>query len=281
MNLFLGGLAVYALFAGGLYLLQDKLIFPRHATMPPRHALPEGTERLVLHSVEGHELVGRLLRARGRSKGLVIGFSGNAWNADDCFTFVARRLQNVDVAVFHYRGYPPSEGEPSEQALFADALTIHDHLQEEIGPVRIFAVGFSLGSGVAVYLAAKRDVAGLVLVTPFDSIEEIARARYRILPVRALLKHPFRSILHLDGVNTPTAVIAASDDRVVPRARTQALVDGLHDLVMFETVPDSTHGGIYDLAAIDEMLRRAFEAVAGRTIDYETKPPDPMRDDPP
>ena len=261
MNLLVGGAAVYGLFVGGLYLLQDKLIFPREAAAQAQYRLPVGSEPIEIRAEDGHRIHGNLLRAPGRSRGLVIAFSGNAWNAGDCFTFIANRLRDVDIAVFHYRGYAPSEGDPSEEALFADALQIHDTLVAGMKPEQVLTIGFSLGSGVAAYLASQRPIAGQILVTPFDSIEAVARARYKAVPVGMLLKHPFRSVDHLRDVDIPTAVIAAGNDRVVPPPRTRALVDSLRRLVMFETIPHGTHGGIYDLDIIDEMLRRALDAV--------------------
>ncbi|MEZ5824730.1 MAG: alpha/beta hydrolase [Geminicoccaceae bacterium] len=261
MNVLIGGAAAYGLLVGGLYFMQEKLIFPRSAVGAPEHPLPDGSEKLELRTEDGQTIHGHLVRARGRSRGLLLGFTGNAWNASDCFTFLARRLHDVDIAVFHYRGYAPSEGEPAQDAFFADALRIHDTLVKGLAPERVFTVGFSLGSGVAAWLAAQRPIAGQILVTPFDSIEEIARRRYRVVPVSALLRHPFRSVDHLRDIDIPTAVIAVDDDKVVPPARTRALVRSLKRLTMYEIVPGTSHSGIYDLDIMDELLRNALDAV--------------------
>lgn len=264
MNFILGGAAVYGAYVGALYLLQDRLVFRRELATTPNYPLPEGTERLELRTTDDETIVGNLVRARRRSRGLVIGFSGNAWNSDDCTTFIAHRLTDVDVAVFHYRGYTPSTGTPSEAALFADALLIHDTLVKGMAPERVYAFGFSLGSGVAAYLAANRPLTGQLLVTPYDSIEEIAKKRYRGVPVRYLLKNPFRSIEHLNGKPVPTAVILASEDRIVPRDSSDRLIESLIDPVLVETIPDSTHVSIYDMVAIDHLLHRALAALEAR-----------------
>ncbi len=266
MNLILGGVALYGLYVGALYLLQDKLVFRRDMATVPNYPLPEGTERLELRTPDGETIVGNLVRARRRSRGLVIGFSGNAWNSDDCTTFIAHRLTDVDVVVFHYRGYVPSTGTPGEATLFADALLIHDAMVKGMAPERVYAFGFSLGSGIAAYLAANRPIAGQLLVTPFDSIEEIAKKRYRGVPVRYLLKNPFRSIDHLNGKSVPTAVILASDDRIVPREHSERLIAALAHPVLVETIPDSTHVGIYDMVAIDHILRRSLDALEARAL---------------
>lgn len=272
MNLLLGGAAVYGAYVGALYLLQDRLVFRRDLVTSANYPLPEGTERLQLRTGDGETIVGNLVRARRRSRGLVIGFSGNAWHGDDCTTFIAHRLTDVDVAVFHYRGYAPSTGTPSEAALFADALLIYDTLVKGMAPERVYAFGFSLGSGVAAYLAANRPLAGQLLVTPFDSIEEIARQRYRGVPVRYLIKNPFRSIDHLDGKKVPTVVILASEDRIVPHERSARLIASLVDPVLVETIPDSTHVSIYDMVAIDHLLHRSLDALEARAV-AQTAPP--------
>ncbi len=256
----LGGAAVYGLAVGALYVFQDQLIFPRGAAGDPVYRLPAHTERLVLRTEDEQRIVGYLIRALGNGRGLVLGFTGNAWNAADCAVFLAQRLPDYDVAVFHYRGYPPSEGEPGEAALFADAELVHDTLVRGLSPERVHLVGFSLGSGVAAYLAGVRPVDGAVLVTPFDSIEAVARQRYPLVPVRWLLRHPFRSDRHLAERDVPVAVLVARDDRVVPRQRSEALVRALRRPVLYEVLP-GTHSGIYDLPEIDRALRRALAAI--------------------
>lgn len=279
MNVILGGAALYALYVGSLYLFQDKLVYRRDMATTANYPLPEGTERLDLRTADGETIAGNLVRARRPSRGLVIGFSGNAWNADDCTTFIAHRLDDVDIAVFHYRGYHPSTGTPSEAALFTDALQIHDTLVKGMAPERVYAFGFSLGSGVAAYLAANRALTGQLLVTPFDSIEAIARKRYRGVPVRWLIKNPFRSIDHLTGKPVPTAVILASDDRIVPRERSERLIEALERPVLVETIPDSTHVSIYDMVAIDHLLRRSLDVLEQAATTTAAASPEATEDD--
>lgn len=261
LNLVIGGAAAWGLAVGALWFLQESLLFPRGAASAPTFALPEGAERVTLRSAEGDRLVGAVLPARRRSRGLLLGFGGNAWNADDLLVFLARRVEDHDLVVFHYRGYPPSEGRPGEAALYADALSIHDWAVARFAPERVVAIGLSLGSAVAAHLAAHRSLAGLVLVTPFDSIEAIAAERYFWAPVRALLRHPFRTVESLRGLDLPVAVILAADDRVVPPARSAALIEVLRRPVLVATVPGAGHNAIYDREAFDRLLAEALRAV--------------------
>ncbi len=252
---------VYAAAVAGLYFVQDSLIFPRHIVRASADLLPAGTERLELRTSEGYRLVGNLVRARTPSRGLLLGFAGNAWNTDDFTLFLARRLPDLDIAAFHYRGYAPSEGRPGEAALRADAVLILDELVRRLQPRRLLLAGFSLGSGVAAALARDRSADGLLLVTPFDSIEAVASAHYPWVPVRLLLRHRFRSDLHLAGLDIPAAAIAASDDTVVPEQHSKALLQALRRPVFQAIVPGSTHNGLYQMAAVDAVLRQAVEAL--------------------
>jgi pimeloyl-ACP methyl ester carboxylesterase len=256
-----GGIALYGVAVGGLYVLQDSLIFPRKVAEKPRYSLPPHSERLVLTTPDGHKIHGNLVRALGKSRGLILGFSGNAWNGDDCTVFLAHRVKDFDIAVFHYRGYAPSEGEPSERALFADARLIYDTLRTGMDIEHVYPIGFSLGSGVAAHLAANRDVAGILLVTPFDSIEEVASRKHPWAPVRSLIKHRFKSHEHLAPLDIPVAVIRASHDRVVPAPHTDALLEVVRNPVYVTTIEDATHGGIYDMDEIDLELVRALDAL--------------------
>lgn len=261
LNLLLGGAAAYGLAVGVLYLFQESLLFPRGAAAAAAYSLPERAERVTLVAAEGDRIAGALLPAARPSRGLLLGFGGNAWNADDLLVFLGRRAPDHDVVVFHYRGYPPSGGRPSEAALLADALLVHDWAVGRLAPRRVVAVGLSLGSGVAGWLAAQRPLDGLVLVTPFDSIEALARARYPWAPVGALLRHRFPTDRHLRGLDVPVAVIAAADDRIVPRERSEALVQVLARPVLVATVPDSTHTGIYDREEFDRLLQDSLAAL--------------------
>ena len=270
LNFILGGVAVYGLVVGGLYLMQESMIFPRHNTQAPKYPLPPESERLRLTTKDGHTIVGNLVRARGNSRGLVFAFAGNAWNSDDCTVWVSDRLVDVDIAVFHYRGYEPSEGEPSEAALFSDALLIYDTLTTGMKPEKVYSIGFSLGSGVSSYLSKHRKIDGQILFTPFDSIASIATRRYKILPVSKLLKHPFHSVEHLRALRVPTAVITAETDRVVPKYHSDHLIDGLAWPVMVETIPGTTHGGIYDDEATTEVFHKAFDRIEQAALKQET-----------
>src|SRR5919109_3397698 len=237
----------YAGVVTALYLAQRSLIFPGARMQSMRLDQPRAPERLELATADGDVLGGMLFRAAMSHTDLVIGFGGNMQDAEVLGQDLAARLPQTDVVVFHYRGYGPSTGRPSEAAVFADALAIYDAMVERLRPERTFAVGISLGSGIATYLSKQRGLAGMILVTPFDSIEAIAKEHYPWVPVGLLLHQRFASVEYMQANQTPVALIAAEGDRVVRPQRTAALRRRIPNLVFDRTLAGATHATLYDL----------------------------------
>jgi pimeloyl-ACP methyl ester carboxylesterase len=172
----------------------------------------------------------KVLRLNGGNARAIIYFGGNAEAVAVNIPAFGRIFADATVYLVNYRGYGGSSGAPTEQALYADAAAVYDYvarLHEHIA-----VVGRSLGAGVATYLASVRDVERLVLVTPFDSMENVAAGHYPIFPVALLLKDKFRAIDHVARVVAPTLVVMAEHDQVIPRRHTESLIAafGEHDL---------------------------------------------------
>ena len=261
-------LGAYALLVLLVALMQTPLLFPRWA-MGPAPPLPAGAERLELERPGDVVLHGQIARAEGgEDRPLVLGFGGNAWDGVSLLRYLRDVLPGHDVAAFHFRGYAPSTGRPSAAALKEDALAVHDHLQEVLGPRPVLAVGFSIGAGPAAHLAARRDLAGAVLVTPFASLTEVARGHYPFLPVRWLFRHPMAPATELAGSDLPVALIWAARDGVVPARHARALAEALagnEPGVVFAQEIDADHNDIYGRADFQAALRDAVarvEAVA-------------------
>src|SRR5206468_5686676 len=143
--------------------------------------LPADGERLSVRTSAGETLEGiRFGPTKTRAKPtLVLGFGGNAWNGQDVAEYLHELYPNDEVVAFHYRGYAPSTGSPSAEALIADAPLVYDAAVKLVKPARVIAVGFSIGTGVAARLSAPRNLDGLILVTPADSLKAVAQS---ILP---------------------------------------------------------------------------------------------------
>jgi uncharacterized protein len=263
------GLAtLYLVTVGLVALAQDRLLFPRWAAGATPDALPASAEQLLLEVPSGHRLAGvRIPAGDGPPGTLVLGFGGNAWNADALAAYLHSVYPDRDVAAFHYRGYGPSTGRPSTRALLADALLIHDHLAATVTPERIVAIGLSLGAGPAAHLAGERPVAGLILVTPFDSLESLAREHYPWLPVGLLLRHRMEVAAALATASAPVALLAAGRDTIVPPRRTEPLRRSARNVVLDRVIAAAGHNDVYDRAEFVAAMREALaliEADPGR-----------------
>jgi len=206
-------------FAGAtvlLYLLQGKMIFFPQPTAPENRSRYAGNEIRLRHG--DVTLTGWFFNnAVGPGNPLVVYYGGNAEDVTLNFGDLGR-FKAQSFLFMNYRGYGGSDGKPSETALLSDALFVFDHLvtTEGIDPAHVVLMGRSLGSGVAVHVAAKRRVGGVILVTPFDSLVNVARAHYPIFPVGLLLRHRFDSAALAPGISTPALFLTASNDQVVP-----------------------------------------------------------------
>ena len=139
-------------------------------------------------------------------------------------TYLHDLYPSADVVAFHYRGYRPSTGTPSAEALLDDAPLVYDFAVDRVKPDRTIAVGFSIGSGVAASLARERPVDGLILVTPFDSLEGRGQ-RSLSLGCRSapLFRHDMDAAAALKASKVPIAIIAAEHDELIRAARTDGL----------------------------------------------------------
>jgi uncharacterized protein len=247
-----------------MFEFQTSLIFPVHA-VPPAGPLPAGAERLSLKSGDGHELSGIHVTADDASKGrtLLLGFGGNAWNGQDVAMYLHELFPDCDVVTFHYRGYSPSTGSPSAEALTADAPLVYDAAVARVKPRRVIAVGFSIGSGVAARLAAVRKLDGLILVTPFDSLRAVAQSMYPWLPIGPFFEHEFDAAGALQESKAPVAIIAAERDEIVPAQRTEALRKRTPKLIFDRTIGNAGHNDIYARSDFQAAMREALDAVTG------------------
>ncbi|TAK42665.1 MAG: alpha/beta hydrolase [Betaproteobacteria bacterium] len=217
-----------------VYLAQDSLIFYRQPLPEARRAqiarqFPAAQE-FALAVPDGTRLHGWLVRPQeAKAAPLVLYFGGNAeevsWMLEAVGEPARGETPGAAWLLVNYRGYGASEGAPSEHALVADALALYDHARRLHGvdAERIFAFGRSLGSGVAVALAAARPLRGLVLVSPFDSLTAVAKHYYPYLPVDWLLRHPFDSIGRAPALKTPLLCLIAERDEVIPAVHAERL----------------------------------------------------------
>ena len=210
-----------------VWAAQEQLIFDRQ----PASGTPEGPrgwslEQIAIDARDGTRITGVLARPPLAQAALVIYFPGNAQEA----TAQAAQADHYGeraVLLMNYRGYGTSGGKPGERALVGDAIEIYDWAarRTDIDASRIAAHGRSLGSGVAVQLAAARPLKAMVLTSPYDSLAAIARARYPWLPTSLMLRHRFDSLAIAPALRMPALILVAERDTLVAPAHSHRLAE--------------------------------------------------------
>ena len=264
INVGLALAGLYLALVGFMYVAQTWLLFPTGLAALGRPELPARATRLEVTTADAERLVGiRLPPAGVEAAGgpILLGFPGNAWDAQAMALTLSELLPEHEAVVFHYRGYSPSGGRPGASALLVDSVIVFDHLARELGARPVIAVGVSIGSPVAAYLARHRSLAGLILVTPFDSLVELARDHYPWLPVRLLLRHRMPTLDYVREIETPTAIIVAGADTIVPPRRSQPLQRALRNLVFAATIEEAGHNALYDRPAFRAAIREAVARI--------------------
>jgi pimeloyl-ACP methyl ester carboxylesterase len=178
-----------------------------------------GTGEVMALESDGLQLVVSVY-AREHGSALLY-FGGNAEDVSRSIPQLAEGFPQHALYLMHYRGYGGSEGRPTEAGLITDALALYDAVASQHDAMTI--VGRSLGSGVAMPLAAARPVTELILVTPFDSLVAVARRHYPFLPVRWLMRDRYEAWHHASAIEAPTRLIVAERDEIIPRQSSEAL----------------------------------------------------------
>lgn len=240
---------VYASALSGLYLMQRELqYFPSRVDPAPDALGLEGVQRVLLTTPDGETLVLWHSPAPDR-RPTVLFLHGNAGSvADRAQRLAYYQSRGLGAAFLSWRGYGGSSGRPSEAGLLADARTAYDYLVSTgINPERIVLVGESLGSGIAVPLAATVPVSSVVLEAPFTSATAVARLAYPWVPVGLLMKDQFRSSALIAEIKAPLLILHGERDGVIPFAFGRALFTEAAEPKTFLSLGPVGHEALSDL----------------------------------
>ena len=227
-------LLLYLIAALALYLLQRRFIY-----YPSPAMVHEFTERDI-KARDGTNV--KLIVANEGMSEAIIYFGGNAEAVAGSANDLVSALPDKTIYLVNYRGYGGSAGRPTEENLFSDAEVIFDTVSKHHDATSI--IGRSLGSGVACWLATQRPVEKLVLVTPYDSVLNIASATYRIFPVKWLLKDQYRSVEYAPSIDVPVLAILAEHDRVIPTSNSDHLLSVFSSKATVIMLPDRGHNDL-------------------------------------
>jgi fermentation-respiration switch protein FrsA (DUF1100 family) len=246
----------YVVLVGALYVGQRSLMyFPTTRRTPPADAgLPQAQE-VVLDTSDGEKVIVWHVPPQP-GKPIVLFFHGNG----DFLAGLAGRFRKltasgVGLLALSYRGYAGSTGHPTEDGLHRDAMAAYDFAAARYPANRIVLWGFSLGSGVAVALAAKRPIAKLVLEAPYTSTADVAALIYPFVPVRLLMKDQFHSDQHIEAVKAPILIAHGEHDQAIPISIGERLFAMAPEPKRFVRFPQGRHEDLENYGVVALVLK--------------------------
>jgi len=248
MKTFIALIAIYLSAIAYLYFAQEHLIFKKEFAKP---YTPINAKMIAFKTSDGIKLEGGYIE-HGKNLPLVLYFGGNASNILIFLDDVANRMKNYNFIAFNYPGYGDSGGEPSEKSILKYAIEIAKKNKPDI------IIGRSLGTAVASYVASKVPVKTLLLITPFDSIENVAQNMYPIFPVKILLKYKFKEIKFLkESKASSINALFVKVDEVIPKKS----ISNLQKHIEFNETKtiNAEHNRIYEYPKIHKVIENLLE----------------------
>lgn len=189
---------------------------------------------------------------------------GNAGNITHRLTNIALLIRGggLNVCIFDYRGYGKSEGSPSEQGLYADAVAAYNYLlsRADVNPEQIVLFGRSLGGAVAVELATRKPCEKLILESTFMSIKAMASEVVGFLPIHYLLRSQFDSLSKIGKIHVPLLMLHGNQDRIVPFEQGKELFAAANEPKSFYEIQGADHNDTYDVGG-DAYFQRLREFI--------------------
>ena len=206
-------ISIYLLLAALLYVFQRNFLYF------PSPKITHGFETMHI-SVDDQTLEIIVLNTGERDAILYFGGNGESVvaNAPD----YTATFPNQTVYLVNYRGYGGSTGTPTEKTIYADAQLVYDRTSSQHEKMSV--IGRSLGSGVATQLASTRKIHKMVLITPYDAIQNIAQDQYPMFPIKFLLKDKFDSVSRIRNIDSDTLIVIAEYDSVIPKKYSDRLI---------------------------------------------------------
>ncbi|MEQ9638730.1 MAG: alpha/beta hydrolase [Alphaproteobacteria bacterium] len=236
--------AVYVMVTAGMYTIQRQMMY--HPPAAVLRAPPAGFQAVTLATADGLSLAAWHAPAPAGAR-TIVHFHGNAGLISGQLNRVLPLVAaGYGVLLVEYRGYGGNPGEPTEDGLLADgraALAYLDSLG--VAASDRVLIGESLGTGVAVAMAAEAPAAGLILLAPYTSTADVAQARYWWLPARWLIKDSYDSLSRIRRVRTPLLIV---------HGRRDATIDVRFGERLFEAANEPKKLVVYDNAGHNDLI---------------------------
>ena len=250
-------LALYLVFAGAMFVMQRSLMYPGARDLPDieRYA-GQGMEAVATRTADGLALVHWFLPPPAPGGPVVVAFHGNAGHLGDRVPkLLPLAKAGYGLLLAGYRGYSGNPGRPSEARLTEDARTLLSWLAARgTAPAQTVLYGESLGTGLAVKMAAQGLGAAVVLESPYSSIAAVAQAHYWYLPARWLILDKWDSLARIERVSVPLLVLHGTEDRVIPLRFGQALFEAANEPKDMLVVPGAMHVDLFARPGVTERV---------------------------
>lgn len=239
------------------------LYHPIQYSATPQDAGLAGFEEVSFKAADGQQLYGWYKKAEANKKTIVY-FHGNhetVLRNAEFFSLLSE--DGTGVLGLEYRGYGKSGGKPTEQGFYADARAAINFLKDKVSEDSIIVFGRSIGTGVAVQMATEYKVGGVILLSPYTSISDVASDIYWFLPIKqlSLVKDKFDSLAKIKKVHAPLLVIHGEKDRLIPISYGKTLYAAANSPKKFVSVADSDHND-FDLHLLVREIRQFYGITA-------------------
>ena len=262
------GLGLYLLFVAALFLFQRQLLYYPNPERPdPGLARLPGLEVVRVEAADGLTLEHWYVPPAAPDGAVVVVFHGNAGHIghrDDKYRFLVEAGHGLLLA--EYRGYGGNPGAPEEPGMTEDGARLLAWLAGQgIAPARTWLYGESLGTGLAVKLAAAAEapLAGLILEAPYTSIAAVAQAHYWYVPAKWLVRDRWNAVDRIGLIRAPVLVLHGERDRTVPTRFGRALYEAADAPKEALWLPNANHNDVLDFAEARERVLRFLAPASG------------------
>jgi len=248
-----GGVVIYLVLGAVVFIFQRSLLYPipqAHRTAPAAAEFPQAKE-VILDTSDGEKVIAWHVAPKP-GKPVVLFFHGNgevlAWNVPRFRSIVS---DGTGLVALSFRGYGGSSGKPTERGLLNDGAAAYNFAASRYAAERLVLWGYSLGTGVAVALAAEHPVGAVILEAPYTSIADAAASAFPILPARWFVLDKFRSDQRIAALKAPLLVMHGEQDSVVPIELGKRLFELAPEPKRFVTFPAGGHVNLFELGAVE------------------------------
>ena len=251
------GLITYLIVLTYIYLYQRNLLYHPLDNGYQEDKINFDYKEIFIQNKEGIKLKAWLHEKDLINKKTIIFFHGNAGNLRNR-NYKLNELSKFDVnfLIVAYRGFSGNQGKPSEQGLYEDARSTLNWLKiKGVKEKNLILYGESLGTAVAIEIAQNKDLAGIILESPFTSMVELAQKYYPFIPVKFLLKDKYETIKKLPNINSPLLVLHGRLDSIVPFSMSEELFKKANKPKFKYFIDNDDHMMRYDQKLLNEIKK--------------------------